>query len=103
MAVYEIDNVPGKIDFSGTDAERRIVQNAKNLLCCLTGEVPYDRQRGFNAELFDLPDAQLREMLPQEIDRLLLWEPRAEALSVEAERTEGGTVIRVKIEINTGG
>lgn len=100
MAVYEIDNIPAKIDFSGADTAGRIAQNVKNLLCCMAGEIPYDRQRGFNTALFDLPAERLREMLPQEIERLMLWEPRAEVLSADIDTGSGETVIRIRVSID---
>ena len=55
MARYIIDNLPGPIDFEGTGMVRRTVQNCKNLLMLRMGEVPYDRLRGLNPALFDLP------------------------------------------------
>ena len=63
MAQYQIDNVAAPIDFQEDDIILRTLQNAKNLLMCHMGEVPYDRYRGFDASLYDLPIDKLREEL----------------------------------------
>ena len=47
MAQYQIDNVAAPINFQESDIVLRTLQNAKNLLMCQMGEVPYDRYRGF--------------------------------------------------------
>ena len=98
---YEITNIPGSIDFEcGNDRIRRTVQNAKNLLMCRMGEVPYDRQRGFNPALYDLPfDEFLSQLLP-ELDRIMLWEENVEVVSADAEREDGITIIRCVIDVN---
>ena len=70
MAQYEIDNVPAPIDFQETDIVQRALQNAKNLLMCHMGEVPYDRLRGFDAALFDLPFPDFENELLPELDRI---------------------------------
>lgn len=102
MALYEINNQLAPIDFEcRNDAEKRIVQNAKNLLMCRKGEVPYDRQRGFDPALFFLPIEELQRNLMRELDRVMLWEPNAEVVSGKAERlTDGTTLIRAVIETN---
>ena len=101
MAQYEISNIPGSIDFEcNSDKVKRIVQNAKNLLMCRMGEVPYDRQRGFNPALYDLPIDELQSLLLPELDRVMLWEANVEVVSAEATLEDGQTVIRCVIEIN---
>ena len=75
MAQYQIDNVASPIDFQESDIIKRALQNAKNLLMCRMGEVPYDRYRGFDAALFDLPITGLRIELLPELDRVMMWEP----------------------------
>lgn len=100
MAKYQIDNVPYPIDFQGSDMQQRTLQNAKNLLMCQVGEVPYDRSRGFNSALYDLPISELRQELMPELDRLMQYEPDVEVLSAEANLTEKGKVyIRAVIEL----
>ena len=97
---YEIDNLPNGIDFECNKSPvRRIVQNAKNLLTLRQGEIPFDRQRGFDWRLYDLPIQELRSRLAREIDRVLLWEPKAELVSCRADIEGGVTVIRCVIDV----
>lgn len=100
MAYYQIDNMAAPIDFQGSDRLRRVLQNAKNLLMCRAGEVPYDRYRGLNPALFDLPIEQMRSQLLPELDRVMLWEPDAEVSDAEATLLQDGEVyIKVILEI----
>ena len=100
MAQYEISNIPGTIDFEcGSDYVRRTVQNAKNLLMCRMGEIPFDRQRGFDPALLDLPISELQEYLLPELDRVMLWEPDVEVVSGTATLDNGQTVIRCVIDV----
>ncbi len=92
MARYMIDNIAQRIDFEETDPTKRTIQNAKNLLMCRTGEVPFDRTRGFDAGIIGLPLEELTTMLLPELDRLLEWEPDAEIVSAKASLTQDGTV-----------
>lgn len=109
MAQYTITNEAAPINFecdtadsATTDGQRtaRILQNAKNLLRLRMGDVPYDRLRGFDASLFGLPLDELNARLLPEIDRVLRWEPRAEAISATARlNSHGDTIITVVVEI----
>lgn len=100
MAQYKIDNVPSPIDFQESDFILRTLQNAKNLLMCHMGEVPYDRYRGFDASLFDLPIERLREELLPELDRLMMWEPDVEVVDAEATLFGDGSVyIQAIVEV----
>lgn len=100
MAKYQIDNIASPIDFQESDAVKRTLQNAKNLLMCRMGEVPYDRFRGFDPALFDLPIGELRNELLPELDRVMMWEPDVEVLEAEATLLEGGGVyIKVILEL----
>lgn len=101
MAKYTIDNRPGPIDFeSNADIQKRTMQNVKNLIMCRMGEVPYDRMRGINPGLFDLGIDEMNAQLLPEIDRVLGWEPDAEAVSATATLDENGdTVITVVVEV----
>ena len=101
MAQYQIDNVASPIDFQGRNLLARTVQNAKNLLMCRMGEVPYDRYRGFDARLFELPMDQFRSELLPELDRLMTYEPDVEVITAEATMLDNGQVyIRVMLEVN---
>ena len=84
MARYTITNLAEDIPFENYDGAWRIVQNAKNLLMTRVGELPFDRLRGFNTQLFNKPMDQFQVELPREIDRLMLWEPRVKMISAEA-------------------
>lgn len=105
MAKYQIDNVPAPIDFQEKDMLTRTLQNAKNLLMCRMGEVPYDRYRGFDPALYDLPISELRSRLMPELDRVMMWEPDVEVVEAEATLLESGAVyIKVILELPfTGG
>jgi len=82
MAQYLITNEPQEIDFEGNSGPlSRTLQNIKNLLMCRRGEVPYDRQRGFDTALFDLPPDEFSAALLPEVERLMLWEKDAELVS----------------------
>lgn len=100
MAQYEITNEPSPIDFEGnSDALNRILQNAKNLLMCRRGEIPYDRQRGLDPALFDLPPDEFEAALLPELDRVMLWEPDVEVVSASFTFTENGqAIIRCIVE-----
>ncbi|MBP3541807.1 MAG: hypothetical protein J6K72_08385 [Clostridia bacterium] len=101
MAQYWITNEPVDIPFEECgEATARVVQNAKNLIMAKRGEVPYDRSRGFDPELFDLPLPELNERLLPELDRVMIWEPAVEVVKAEASiRDTGETLLRVLIEV----
>lgn len=101
MAQYQIDNIASPIDFQEDDVILRAVQNAKNLLMCRMGEVPYDRYRGIDPALFDLPITELQTELLPELDRLMLWEPDVEVADAEATLLDDGSVyIKVILEVD---
>ena len=103
MAQYEITNEALPIDFEGnSDFVNRTLQNCKNLLMCRRGEIPYDRQRGFDPTLFDLPPEEFEAALLPERDRVMLWEPDAEVVSASYEYTDedGEVLISCIVEIN---
>ena len=103
MAQFQIDNIASPIDFQEDDIIQRTLQNAKNLLMCQMGEVPYDRYMGFDPALYDLPIERMRDELLPELDRIMLWEPDVEVVSAEASIMEnGGVYIRVIVEITIG-
>lgn len=103
MARYEIDNVASPIDFQESDIILRTLQNAKNLMMCRMGEVPYDRYRGFDPAVYDLPINELRNELLPELDRVMMWEPDVEVVDAEAELLENGeTYIKATVEIAIG-
>lgn len=82
------------IDFEcNNEIISRTVQNAKNLLMCRMGEVPYDRYRGFDSALYDLPIPELREKLLPELDRIMMEEPDVEVVDGVCALDEVGNVI----------
>ena len=100
MARYEIDNIPAPIDFEADGIIQRTLQNAKNLLMCRMFEVPYDRYRGLDPDLFDLPIGQMRTELIPELDRLMTYEPDVEVVDAQAKLLDdGSTYIRVVLEV----
>ena len=100
MAQYQIDNVAYPINWEEQDRIQRTLQNAKNLLMCRMGEIPYDRYRGFDPALFDLPMEELLEELLPELDRVMLWAPDVEVVEAEATLLENGeTYIRVTLDV----
>lgn len=102
---YQIDNVASPINFQGTEIVARTLQNAKNLLMCRLGEVPYDRSRGFDPSLLEMPLEEMKMELLPELDRMMIWEPDAEVVDAEATILPDGQVyIKVLLEIAlTGG
>ncbi len=100
MARYQIDNVASPIDFQESNIVMRTLQNAKNLLMCQMGEVPYDRYRGFDPALYDLPIDEFREQLLPELDRVMMWEPDVEVVDAEATLLGNGEIyIKVILEL----
>lgn len=103
MAQYVIDNVQSPINFQESDKVLRTLQNAKNLLMCSMGEVPYDRLRGFDPSLYDRTIPDMEEELLPEMDRVMRWEPDAEVVDATAQRmADGSILIRVTLEVSTG-
>ena len=100
MAKYQIDNIASPINFQGQDIIWRTLQNAKNLLMCRMGEVPYDRYRGFDPDIFDLPVTSIQTRLIPELDRLMKWEPDVEVDDAEARLLpDGSTYIKVILNV----
>ena len=65
MAQYVITNQGRDIPFEDCENEtQRVVQNAKNLLMLQLGELPFDRLRGFDMGLYNLPLDQFQAELP---------------------------------------
>ena len=102
MAEYEISNIPGSIDFEcNSDAVKRTVQNAKNLLMTEKGEVPYDRLRGFDPALYHQPLPALRGALIPELNRVMMWEPDVSVAAASAQRLpDGETLITVILDVH---
>lgn len=94
MARYTINNRPAPIEFeAGSDMTHRTLQNARNLLMTRMGEIPYDRYRGFDPSLYDLPLPVMQEKLLPELDRIMMWEPDVEVVDGQCAMDENGEII----------
>lgn len=98
MVTYDITNDESPILYDVSEVTGRILQNGRNLLRCRLGEVPYDRSRGFDPRLYDLPLPQLQAQLRKEIDRVMIWEPRLRVVDAKAEAMADGT-IRITVTV----
>lgn len=99
---YTIDNRPRAIDWSlrGETVERKL-QNARNLIRLQIGEVPYDRLRGIDMQLYHMTQDDMQEELLPELDRALLWEPFVEVSEATVEIGENGeSIIEATVEID---
>ena len=104
MANYVIDNQPTPIDYELQSEALRAVQNAKNLLMTRMGEVPYDRMRGFDWAMFDLPYEDFAGLLLPELDRVMLWEPNVEIKDARHYHdARGELIIEAEIEVDIDG
>lgn len=102
MALYEITSEDIPVDFEmtmATDIVKRTIQNAKNLLMTRMGEIPFDRQRGLDPAIFDLPYDEAEAVIVQELDRVMLWEPDVEVNNGWLEIRDGETIVHCVIEI----
>ena len=103
MAQYEITTEPVPLDFEVTmanDIVERTIRNAKNLMMTIKGEIPYDRQRGLDPMIFDLPLPQAQELITPEMDRVMLWEPDAEVVQAWITKdAEGNSIVHCIIDV----
>lgn len=69
----------------------KIAQNCQNLLCTFWHEIAYERSKGMDPEIVDLPLPQAKQKMKAEIYRVLGdYEPRAKILSVQVTGEESG-------------
>lgn len=100
MALYQIDNVSAPINWQESDPIARTVQNAKNLLMCQMGEVPYQRLLGLDQTIYDLPMGKMRQELLPALDKCMMWEPDVEVVEAEATvMTDGKVYIRCVVDV----
>ena len=103
MAQYTINDAPYPIDTEcRDDFVKRTLQNAKNLLMCRAGEVPYNRNRGIDPALFDLPVGEIRQLILQDVMRVMAWEPdidKVVSASFDYDKYGNGIITAV-VEIN---
>lgn len=103
MAQYEITNDPAKINFeiAEDDVIDRILQNCHNLLMIRMGEIPFNRNRGTDQRIFDLPVSEMESVLSNEMNRVMGWEERVSVVSARAEMTEDLSIrIHVVVDID---
>ena len=95
MAVYEITNEARAVDFEcgNNTTLARALQHGRNLLRLRRGELPFDRKRGFDWRLFDLPLADIQAPLNRELARLMQYEPDLTLVRGWVERTENGETV----------
>ena len=99
---YIIDNRPRDIDWSlrGATVDRKL-QNARNLMRLHMGEVPYDRLRGIDMQLYHMSINDMQEELLPELDRVLLWEPFVDVAEATVALDENGdSIIEATVEID---
>lgn len=91
---YYITNTNGlQIDWN-TRGSAKIAQNCQNLLCIWLYEVAYERTKGIDPEIVDLPLEEARQKMRSEIYRVLrTYEPRAEIASVKVAGEEPGDLL----------
>ena len=106
MALFEITSEAVPLDFECTltsSMTERTLQNAKNLNMCRMGEVPFDRKRGLDPAIFELPYNEANSRLLPELDRCLTWEPDVEVYDGWLEIDDyGETIVHCVVEISIG-
>ncbi len=98
--VYTIDNIPARIDWEVNGDLARTLQNAKNLLMAHKGEVPYSRNRGLNPDVYDVSMKRLKEVLLEEMRRVMILEPDVEVVAARADMSEGFLLLEVDLQID---
>lgn len=100
MAVYTIDNRPARIQWETDDWITRTLQNCKNLLMLQLTEIPYDRLRGLDTAIYDMPITDVNKILREEIDRVMMWEIDATVRDVRANPSNGEVDAPYIIEVD---
>jgi hypothetical protein len=98
-----IDNRQSRIQWEADEWVSRTIQNAKNLLMTRQGEVPYDRYRGLDPAVFEVPLNDLRKVIRQEIIRVMLWEPDVQVTDAKADLQDGTLYLTATLEIDAEG
>ncbi len=105
MALYMITNDATDINFEESrDTVSRVLQNCHNLLMTHRGEIPFDRRRGLDPAIYDMPYENVMEVLMRELSRVMVWEPRAIVQEARTELRDDGTMrITCILNINERG
>jgi hypothetical protein len=67
------------------------------------GEVPYDRLRGLDPAVYEVPLGDLKKVILQEMIRVMMWEPDVQVTAATADLVGGFLYITATIEIDTEG
>ena len=93
MTYYITNGNALSIDWNARGAAK-IAQNCQNLLCTWLYEVAYERTKGIDPEIVDMPIEAARQKMRSEIYRVLrTYEPRAEIVSVKVTGEEPGDLL----------
>lgn len=86
---YTISSEPSAIQWERKGEPWRTLQNAKNLLMTIQGEVPFDRYRGLDSAVHDRNYLEVQSLIFGEIQRMMLWEPDVTVKAVRYELRDG--------------
>ena len=93
------------IDTQASEYVRRTIANAQNLLRLQKGEIAYDRMRGVDPAIYDMPLRQAQSVILPEVARVLAWEPDIRVLAARllpgGDGTDGKFVIEADVEVVT--
>lgn len=91
------------LDLTAKGYEQRTLANARNLLRLQKGEIPYDRMRGLDPALYDMPITQAQGIILAEVTRVLAWEPDIRVLAARivptSDGTDGAFTIEAEVEV----
>lgn len=100
--VYEIDtSLPAELNWNAAGDER-VIQNIRNLISTWRYEVAYDRTKGLNPKILDMPADSAQALYISEIYRLVeTYEPsaRIEDVKLLAIIPDGQIEVKVVVEI----
>jgi phage baseplate assembly protein W len=96
---FLIDSKPCPVQFECGTVQGRVLQNVKNLLMTHMGDVPYDRLRGLNPDVYDKPLPFVKAHITEEIARVLAWEPDVKLIKVDIQQEKVGTVFVCEVEV----
>lgn len=100
--IYEIDtSLPSSLNWNATEDER-VIQNIRNLISTWRYEVAYDRTKGLNPKILDMPAGAAQALYISEIYRLIqTYEPGVKVKNVKliAINPDGQIIVKVVVEI----
>jgi len=100
--IYEIDtSTPTELNWNAADDER-IIQNVRNLISTWRYEVAYNRTKGLDPRIMDMPAESAKALYIAEIYRLIgTYEPNAIIKDVKllSINSDGQINVKVVVEI----